>query len=57
MDAQQASRIIAAWDQDNEAPVELPASVLPKLTIDDLPDGITLQIGTKEKNIRRCAVT
>ncbi len=51
MDAQKARRIIAAWDQADEAPAELPASVLRKLTIDDLPDGITIQIGTKEKNV------
>jgi hypothetical protein len=50
MDAQQARRIIAAWDEGEEAPAELPASALPTLTIDDLPDGITIHIGTKKKD-------
>lgn len=47
MDAHEARRIIAACE-DDESPAELPASVLPKLTIDDLPDGVTIQIGTKK---------
>jgi hypothetical protein len=43
MDTNEARRILADWD--DESPTELPASVLSKLTIDDLPDGGTIQVG------------
>jgi hypothetical protein len=46
MDAQEARRILADWNDEEEGPADLPASVLPKLTIDDLPDGASVQIGT-----------
>jgi hypothetical protein len=36
---------------DDESPAELPASVLPKLTINDLRDGMTIQIGTKKEGV------
>jgi hypothetical protein len=50
MEADEARTIIAAWE-DGESPAELPASVLPQLTIDDLPDGVTIQIGTKKDGV------
>jgi len=50
MDTHEVRHIIAAWD-DDESPVELPASVLPKLTINDLRDGMTIQIGTKKEGV------
>jgi hypothetical protein len=46
MEAQEARRILADWDDDEDGPADLPASVLPKLTVDDLPDGVTIRIGT-----------
>lgn len=49
MDAHEARSIIAALE--DESPAELPASVLPKLTIDDLPDGVTLQVGIKKDGV------
>ena len=51
MEAHEARRIMAAWNEEDEAPAELPASVLPKLAIDDLPDGITIHIGTNKKGV------
>lgn len=48
MDANEARRIIAAWE-DDQSPAELPVSILPNLTIDDLPDGATIQIGIKKE--------
>jgi hypothetical protein len=49
MDAQEARYILA--DCDDEEPADLPASVLAKLTIDDLPDGGTIQIGTQKDGV------
>jgi hypothetical protein len=51
MDAQEARRILAAWEDDEESPADLPASVLPKLTIDDLSNGATIQIGTMKDGV------
>jgi hypothetical protein len=45
MHADEARRILADCG-DSEAPAELPPSVLSKLTIDDLPDGGAVQVGT-----------
>jgi len=45
MDADQARRILADWGGEN-GPADLPASLLASLTVDDLPDGATIQIGT-----------
>ncbi|MGA2203134.1 MAG: hypothetical protein ABSG40_14330 [Terriglobales bacterium] len=50
MDAQEARRLLVDSD-DPEFPVDLPASVLPKLTIDDLPDGGAIQVGTLKKSV------
>ncbi len=50
MDAHQARRILADCG-DTESPAELPASVLPKLSIDDLPDGGAIQIGTLKDGV------
>lgn len=49
MDAHEARRLLA--DSDDESPVDLPASVLPKLNIDDLPDGQAIQVGTVKKGV------
>ena len=49
MDAHEARRILA--DSDDESPVDLPASILPKLTIGDLPDGGAIQVGTVKKGV------
>lgn len=51
MDVKQARGILASWQEDEDSPAELPPSVLSKLTIDDLPDGITIQIGTTKENV------
>jgi len=50
MDAHEARRILADRD-DPESPVDLPPSVLPKLTVDDLPDGGAIQVGTLKKGV------
>ena len=54
MDVQEARRIIAACE-DEESQAELPPSVLPKLTINDLPDGGTIQIGTMRDGVLHLA--
>jgi hypothetical protein len=46
MDAQEAREKLAAWDEEDEGPADLPPSTLAKLSVDDLPDGISLQVGT-----------
>jgi hypothetical protein len=46
MDVQEARERLAAWHEEDDGPAELPASVLPKLTLNDLPDGATLQVGS-----------
>jgi hypothetical protein len=51
MDAQEARRMLADWKDEEEGPVDLPASVLPKLTIEDLPDGATIEIGTMKGGV------
>ncbi len=45
MKVEEARARLAAAEGD-EAPVELPASVLAKLTIGDVPDGVLFQVGT-----------
>jgi hypothetical protein len=50
MKTHEARLVIAAWEGD-ESPAELPASILTELTIDDLPDGVTIQIGTKKDGV------
>jgi hypothetical protein len=45
MKADEARRILSAAD-GSEEPVDLPLSILPKLTIDDVPNGASFQIGT-----------
>jgi hypothetical protein len=50
MDALEARTLLAGSD-DTESPVDLPASVLPKLTIDDLRDGRAIQVGTLKKGV------
>jgi hypothetical protein len=50
VDDREARRLLADID-DAESPVDLPASVLAKLTVDDLPDGAAIQVGTLKKGI------
>jgi hypothetical protein len=50
MDALEARTLLAGSDH-TESPVDLPASVLPKLTIDDLPDGSAIQVGTLKEGV------
>ena len=50
MDAKEARRILADWG-DSEAPAELPPSVLSNLTIDDVPDGAAVQVGTLKDGV------
>jgi hypothetical protein len=45
MDAQEARRRLALIDEEGSS-ADLPPSVLPELTIDDVPDGTKIQIGT-----------
>jgi hypothetical protein len=49
MKAEEARHLIAL--ADDEEPVVVPASVLSVLTIDDLPDGGALQVGTTKEGI------
>jgi hypothetical protein len=51
MDAREARGILSGWDEEDEEPVALPASVLPQLTIEDVPDGATVQVGTWKENV------
>ena len=50
MDAKEARRILADCG-DSEAPAELPPSVLSNLTIDDVPDGAAVQVGTLKDGV------
>ena len=47
----QEARSLLADNEDIESPVDLPPSILPKLTIDDLPDGGAIQVGTVKKGV------
>lgn len=51
MDANEARQILADWNEEDETPADLPASVLPQLTIDDLPDGTAIQIGSSKDRV------
>lgn len=51
MDVQEARQKLANWDNEEEAPIDLPPSLLAKLMIDDLPDGVTVQIGTMKEGV------
>ncbi|TCK68447.1 restriction endonuclease [Acidipila rosea] len=48
MDVQEAREKLTARHEEDDGPAELPASVLPKLTLNDLPDGATLQVGSQK---------
>lgn len=50
MEASEARTILSGWDGEDE-PVNLPGTVLPQLTIDDLPDGATLHVGTWKEGV------
>ena len=51
MDAQEARGILSGWDEEDEEPAALPASVLPHLMIEAVPDGATVQVGTWKENV------
>ena len=46
MNADEARGILSGWDEENEEPIALPAPVLAHLTIEDMPDGSTIEVGT-----------
>lgn len=46
MNADEARDILSRWDEESEEPLALPASALADLTIDDIPDGAILEVGT-----------
>src|SRR5271156_1711148 len=50
MNADEARQILADCCDDDE-PVDLPASVLSKLAIDDMPDGRAFQVGTPKDGV------
>ncbi len=50
MKVEEARRILAAADETDE-PVDLPLSILPKLKIDDVPDGGSFQVGTQKGGV------
>jgi hypothetical protein len=50
MKAEEAQRILATCEGTDE-PVELPATVLPKLVINDLPDGAAIQVGSVKEGV------
>jgi hypothetical protein len=50
MNAKQAREILASAE-DAEVPVVLPASVLSKLTVDDLPEDVTIEVGTLKDGV------
>ena len=50
MNAAEARRILALRKDEGE-PVDLPISVLSKLTIDDVPDGASFQVGTMKDGV------
>jgi hypothetical protein len=45
------ARCILALPQDEGEPVALPPSILSKLTIDDVPDGASFQVGTMKDGV------
>jgi hypothetical protein len=49
MDVQEARQVLA--EADGEEPVNLPASVLHGLTVNDLPDGASVQIGSMKEGV------
>jgi hypothetical protein len=51
MKAIDARRLLAAASETDDEPIILPLSVLAKLTIDDVPDGASFQIGTHKNSV------
>jgi len=51
MKADEARRALASADDGDEGVVDLPLSVLSKLTVDDVPDGVEIQVGTHRRNV------
>lgn len=50
MNADEARGLLSGWDEEDEEPIALPASVLSHLTIEDMPDGATIEVGTLREN-------
>jgi hypothetical protein len=51
MDVEKARQMLADWSEEEECPADLPASVLPHLTVDDLPDGVSVQVGSMKDGV------
>ena len=52
MDIDEARGLLSAWEEEDEEPIALPAASLGQLTIADVPDGATIQVGTwKERTL------
>jgi len=50
MNADEARDILSLWDEESEEPLALPASALAHLTVEDIPDGATLEVGTWQES-------
>jgi hypothetical protein len=50
MNAEEARQILALYDEE-ETPITVPASVLSELTIEDLHEGTSLQVGTTKEGV------
>ena len=51
MRVEAARRFLARAEEAADEPVDLPSSILSKLTIDDVPDGVSIHVGTKKGNV------
>ncbi|MBN9616692.1 MAG: hypothetical protein BGO25_20420 [Acidobacteriales bacterium 59-55] len=51
MNATEAKLLLADWNEEGESPANLPASALSNLTVDDLPDGLTLEVGSMKDGV------
>lgn len=51
MEAQEAREMLAAWNEEEEDAIDLPPSVLGKIALDDLPEGLAVQIGTMKDGV------
>jgi len=51
MDAEEARHLLSGWDGEEESPISVTASVLARLTIQDLPDGVTIEVGEQKDDV------
>jgi len=51
MEMQDAREKLAAWSEEKEDLTDLTPSMLGKIDLDDLPDGVTVQVGTMKDGI------